>query len=77
MPAHPSFLARLSSLFRPQPLTSQRVQLDEAENEFLVGASSLTPTDFDRDQYSREESSPNASTPGASTPSPAASPKSP
>ncbi len=55
MSSHPSFLSRLAPLFRSQPPTPQRVQLDESENEFLVGATSLNTSDFDRDQYSRAE----------------------
>ena len=50
-----TFLSRVKGLFQSQPPRSKRIQLDETENEFLVGTSPLTPFEFDRDPFSRDE----------------------
>lgn len=46
---------RLKGLFSPEPTPTRRVQLDESENEFLVGTTSLNTSEFDRPSYSRDE----------------------
>lgn len=50
-----TLIDRLKGLFVSRPVPTQRVQLDESENEFLVGTSSLNTSEFDRPQYSRED----------------------
>ena len=50
-----TFIECLKGLFTTQPTPDQRVQLDESENEFLVGTTSLNTSEFDRPQYSRED----------------------
>jgi len=50
-----TFLDHLKGLFVTRPVPTQRVQLDESENEFLAGATSLNTSEFDRPQYSRED----------------------
>lgn len=56
-----TFLDRLArsvlrkGLLVTQPFPTKRIQLDESENEFLVGTTSLNTSEFDRLQYSRED----------------------
>ena len=45
---------RLTQFFGGQP-AEERAQLSETENEFLVGATPLAATEFDRPAYSRQE----------------------
>lgn len=41
------------SLFSAPLIPPQQLQFEETENEFLVSATSLTTSDFDRDLYPR------------------------
>ena len=50
-----TLIGRLKGLFSTQTAANQRVQLEEAENDFLVGTSSLNTFEFDRPQYSRKD----------------------
>jgi hypothetical protein len=45
---------RLTQFFGGQP-AEERAQLSETENDFLVGATPLAATEFDRPAYSRQE----------------------
>jgi len=45
---------RLTQFFGGQP-AEKRAQLSETENEFLVGATPLAATEFDRLAYPRQE----------------------
>jgi hypothetical protein len=45
---------RLTHFFGGEP-AEERAQLSETENEFLVGATPLAATEFDRPAYSRQE----------------------
>ena len=45
---------RLTQFFGGEP-AEERTQLSETENEFLVGATPLAATEFDRPAYSRQE----------------------
>ena len=45
---------RLTQFFGGEP-AEERAQLSETENEFLVGATPLAATEFDRPAYSRQE----------------------
>ena len=49
-----SLWQRLTQFFGGQP-AEKRAQLSETENEFLVGATLLAATEFDRPAYSRQE----------------------
>ena len=49
-----SLWQRLTQFFGGQP-AEERAQLSETENEFLVGATPLAATEFDRPAYSRQE----------------------
>lgn len=50
-----NLLHSISQYFHAPPHPSQRQLFSETENEFLVGAVSLSPSEFDRDRYSRED----------------------